>query len=172
MTAVQYVEAILENRWESSITDREVDVPQPEVYRESAESYRKINLDQNDAIILEDGGITNIEPQTFTWAQERLVSRVTVDIRTTGEAGSVAGRERLWGHRGTGTLGATESERYGGLVGEVKRICDEVRAGDEEFDLIQVTEENDLSGEMGGQVWRATVTVVLDTRANTIDPTP
>lgn len=172
MTAVQYVEHILDTNWSASVSGREVDVPEPELYRESAENLRRVNLDQADVVFLKDGGITNIEPRSLGWTEERLVSRVTVDVRTTGEAGSVAGRERLWGHRGTGTLGANEAEDYGGLVGEIKRICDTVRKGDQEFDLIQVTEENDLSGEMGGQVWRATMTIVLDTRANTIDPSP
>lgn len=172
MTAVQYVEHLLENNWEPSITGRVEDVPQPGIYRESAESLRRMNPDTEDVLLIRDGGITQIEPQSFGWVEERLVSRVTIDARTTGEAGSVPGRERLWGYRGVGNLDPNEAERYGGLQGEVKRILDEVRKGDEEFDLVIADEQNDLSAEMGGQIWRGTTEVTLDIRANTIDPTP
>lgn len=170
MSALQYTENLLDANWEESVSGRERDVPQPQLIRESAESLRKMNLDQNDAALLRDGGITTIEPQSFGWAQERLVSRVTIDLRTTGEAGSTHGRERLWGYRGVGGLNDNESERYGGLVGETKRIMDSVRKGDNDFDLVLVTEENDLSAQMGGQIWRASVEVQLDIRARTIDP--
>lgn len=170
MTAVQYAEYILDEYWEPSVSGREKRVPKPEILRESPEGYRKINLDRSDALMLRDGGITTIEPQSVGWVEERKVSRVTIDVRTTGEAGSVSGRERLWGHRGIGNLDPNEAERYGGLQGEIKRIIDKVRKGDEEFDLVLVTEQNDLSGEMGGQIWRGTSELSLDTRANKIDP--
>lgn len=170
MTAVQYVEYLLSENWQKSISGREYDVPQPAIYRESPENLRRMNLDQNDVVLLRDGGVTEISPQSFSWQEERLVSRVTVDARTTGEAGSVAGRERLWGVRGAGDLDPNEAERYGGLQGEIKRIMDTVRKGDNEFDLVRVTQQNDLSGEMGGQIWRGTSEVVLDVRANQIDP--
>lgn len=172
MTAVQYVEALIEANWEPSITGRVVDVPQPQILRESAQGLRRMNLDQHDVLLIRDGGITDVEPQSFAWQEERVVGRVTVDARTTGEAGAVPGRERLWGYRGVGDLGDTEAERYGGIQGEMKRIVDTVRKGDEEFDLILATEQNDLSAEMGGQVWRGTTEITLDIRANEIDPTP
>lgn len=178
MTAVQYVEYILHNRWDKSdlngnrnaldpIGDIESDAP-IRTLRESPQDRRRENLSSHDSLLLRDGGITTIEPQSFGWVEERTVSKVTVDIRTTGLGGSLAGRERLWGERD----GDNNGPSYGGLTGEVKRVCDEVRKGDQEFDLIFVTEMNDLSGEMGGQVWRATVEISLDVRATNINPNP
>lgn len=172
MTAIQYVEHILDANWESNISGREREVPQPDIIRESAQSLRRMNLDERDQVMLRDGGVTTIEPQSFGWSEERLVSHVTIDARTTGEGGDVSGRERLWGWRGIGSLADNEAERYGGLMGEVKRILDTIRKGDEEFDLVLTTEQNDLSAEMGGQVWRGTTEVMLDVRVNEIDPTP
>lgn len=170
MTAIQYVEYLLDNNWQTSVSGREKDVPKPNILRESAESLRRMNLDENDVLLLRDGGVSQYEPQSFNWQEERIVSHVTIDARTTGEAGSVPGRERLWGYRGVGNLSANEAESYGGLQGEVKRILDTVRDGDKEFDLIPVSEQNDLSAEMGGQVWRGTTELSLDTRANQIQP--
>jgi hypothetical protein len=172
MTAVQYVEHILDNNWTANITGREVDVPKPDIFRESAQNLRRASLADSDVLFLRDGGVTEVDPQSVGWTEERLVSRVTVDARTSGEGGSTQGRERLWGYRGVGGLGPNEAERYGGLQGEIKRIFDTVRRGEEEFTLIRVTEQNDLSAEMGGQVWRGTTEVILDVRANQIDPNP
>jgi len=173
MTSVQYVEYIIDNNWEPSITGRAVDVPKPTILRESSANTRRLNLDESDVLIIRDGGISNYEPQSFGWGGERQVGRVTVDARTTGEAGSTEGRERLWGYRGgAGSLGANEAERYGGLQGEIKRILDTVRKGDQGYDIIRASEQNDLSGQMGGQIWRGTTEVILDTRAHQIDPTP
>lgn len=169
MTAVQYVKNLLENNWESAVSGREKDVPKPEIYLESAENLRRVNLDQSDVVFVRDGGTTQYTPKSFGWAQEEYSSPVTIDARTTGEAGSVPGRERLWGYRGVGNLSANEAERYGGLQGEIKRILDEVRKGDQEYDLVLATAQNDLSGEMGGQVWRALTEVSLDVKAKTID---
>ena len=136
------------------------------LFREAAQDLGKMNIERDDVLLIRDGGITEIEPQSFGWVEERLVSRVTVDIRTTGHAGDVDGRERLWGRRRSGNV----APEYGGLTGEVKRVLDTVRKGDQEFDLIVNREQNDLSGEMGGQIWRATTEIELDTRANVIDP--
>lgn len=170
MTAIQYFETLLENNWTPSISGREVEVPKPKIWRESSAKQRKLNLDQHDVLILRDGGVTEISPQSFAWHEERVVSIVTVDMRTTGEAGDVPGRERLWGYRGKGSLAENEAESYGGLQGEVKRIIDTVRKGEHEFDLIIADSQNDLSGEMGGQVWRGTTEVTLDVRASQINP--
>ncbi|AGM11978.1 hypothetical protein DNAM5_119 [Haloarcula californiae tailed virus 1] len=160
MTAVQYVEYVLENNWEPSISGRYNDVPHPRLIRESSEEYRRMNTQEDDTIIVSDGGISEIEPQSFGWVEERLLSRVTLDIRTSHS------RERLWGERDDNN----NSPRYGGLVGECKRIFDAKRKGDKEFDLVDGYEANDLSGQMGGLVWRATFELRLDTRASNIDP--
>lgn len=166
MTAIQYVETVLQNRWDDSDLngDRHDDVPDigrgVRVFRESAASRRKVASNDYDVIFVKDGGVTNVEPQGINWQRERQVSVVTVDIRTTES------RERLWGKRDSDNNAPT----YGGLTGEVKRCFDEVRKGHKENDLVRVPEMNDLSGQMGGQVWRASITVELDNRSNHINP--
>lgn len=177
MTAVQYVENILAQDWEENIEGRYLDVPEPTVVRESEEGDRRMNLQNSDYIVVSDGGISDITPASFGWVEEQTTSRVTLDIRTSYS------RERLWGDRYSGDtgdvqIGSTQlgdentSGRYGGLVGEAKRIIDLHRKGDKEFDLIVPYEANDLSGQMGGKVWRATLSIRLEVRASTIDPQP
>lgn len=162
MTAVQYVQEVLDANWTPSITGRPNDVPKPEMVRESQLGDRRMNLDHNDYLVISDGGISDISPQSLGWTEEELTSRVTVDIRTSQS------RERLWGERD----GNNDGPRYGGLVGEAKRIIDTKRKGDKEFDLIIGFEANDLSGQMGGHIWRATFDIRLESRASTIDPSP
>lgn len=160
MTAVQYVEYILDNNWTKSVSGRNNDVPKPDIVRESEEGKRRMNLQKNDFLIISDGGISNIEPQSFGWVEEATTARVTVDMRT------AYSRARLWGERDSNN----DSPTYGGLVGEVKRIIDTKRKGDKEFDLVTGFEANDLSGQMGGKVWRATFEIRLENRAKNINP--
>jgi len=160
MTAIQYVENILREDWEREVPGRNKPVPVPEVVRESSEEHRRMNTQNSDYIVVTDGGISEIEPQSFGWQEEATTARVTCDIRTSQS------RERLWGKRDDDN----NSPNYGGLVGEVKRIVDTKRKGDKEFDLIVGFEANDLSGQMGGKVWRATFEIRLEVRATTVNP--
>jgi hypothetical protein len=160
MTAIQFVERILEEDWDPDISGRSQIIPKPEIVRESSDEHRRMNLQRSDYLVLMDGGISEIAPQSFGWSEESLTSRVTCDFRTS------TSRERLWGHRQQGNT----SPRYAGLVGEAKRIVDNYRKGTREFDLITGYEANDLSGQMGGKVWRATFDIRLETRASVIDP--
>lgn len=162
MTAVQYIQKVLEDNWVESVSGRNSDVPTPTFERESAEALRRMNLDRNDYVLIMDGGISNIEPQSFGWVEEQTTARVTLDIRT------AQSRERLWGQRSDDNSGT----RWGGLVGEASRIIHDIRKGDEEFDLIIPYEANDLSGQMGGHIWRATLEIRLEVRASTINTEP
>lgn len=159
---LQYAQNLIEAEWHEEISGRDYPVPEPNVIREGSESYRLMDPQQNDIVLIRDGGDTNVEPQSVGWHEEAVTSRVTVDIRTSHS------RERLWGYRNEDN----EPERYGGLTGEIKRIFDTVRRGEHEYDLVIVEEILDLSGEMGGLVWRASITVTLDIRAQQIDPEP
>lgn len=170
MTALAYIEHLLDTEWTPSVEGRAVDVPKPGIYRRSAENLRRVSLDQEDILFIGTGGDRLVEPQSVGWTEEHIMARINIDARTTGEAGSVGGWERLWGHRGEGDLGANEAEAYGGLMGEIKRIMETVRRRDEEYDIVNVVEQFDLSEEMGGQVWRGTTTVELEQRARVIDP--
>ena len=170
MTSLAYIEYLLDTEWTPGVDGRVEDVPKPSIYRRSAENLRRVSLDQEDVLFIGTGGDRLVEPQSLGWTEERVIAKVSIDARTTGEAGRVGGWERLWGHRGVGDLDANEAEAYGGLMGEIKRIMETVRRRGEEYDIVNVVEQFDLSEEMGGQVWRGTTTVELDQRARVIDP--
>jgi hypothetical protein len=166
MTAIQYVEYVLDEDWTEGVSGRNNDVPKPELVVEAEKNKRSVDVYDTDIIFVRDGGVANYEPRSFGWAQEDQLSIVSLDIRTTGDM-DIAGRERLWGERET----RDTSPNYGGLVGEVKRIFDTIRKGDDcNYSMIRVTEANDLSGETGAGIWRATVQIELDARSVSIDP--
>jgi len=167
MTAIQYVEYILENNWEPSIDGRWNDIPEPWIGRENEET--KKTLRTQDVVEVQDGGSASVEAASLGWLEETSEYLVTIDIRTAdrrikGEA--VDGRVRLEGERDENN----ESERYGGLIGEIKRILDVHRRGDKEWDLVEGFEVNDVSGTTGRGHYRATIEVRLHQIAATIDP--
>jgi|AntRauMinimDraft_2_1070382.scaffolds.fasta_scaffold01208_3 hypothetical protein len=163
-----YVKSTIEENWHESIDGRIQDVPKPKVYQESDPNRRRVKLNEGDVIFVKDGGTTHTEPQSFNWVEERVDSRIDIDIRSTGDGGNINGRTRMWGVRDDDG----NSERYGGLVGEVKRIFHERRRGEAGYDVISLPEIHDLSGEMGARVWRTSIFVSLSIRAQTIDPSP
>lgn len=167
MTKLDFAEALIDSRWETSISGRPNDVPKPTIYREAPEDVRRTSLDEADELVIKDGGTVTYEPKSVGWVEEEVRTPVLYDIRTT------KGRTRYEGERQTSPgdpLG--DAPRYGGLVGEVKRIIDTARKGEKEFDLVTASEFNNLTPEMGGQVWRGQYTVYLEQRAAQIDPTP
>lgn len=159
MTALQFAEYVLDDRWTATIDARPNDVPKPNLVRESDADKRRIDDAREDTAMLQDGGISDIEPRSLGWTEEREVSHVTVMLRTSES------RERLWGHRDENN----DAERYGGLVGETRRVFHSIRDRHKEYDIVKGHEANDLSSEYGGR-WVASFEVELDTRAATIDP--
>lgn len=182
MTAPQYVRNLLEDNWQSSITGRPHDVGELDtdsqsgkvkIVYESDDEWRSMDLSNFDYLTIRDGGISNITPTSFGWLNEDRTARVTVDIRSKGwPTEDRPGRIALYGERGAGDLDPNESPRYGGLAGEVERVLKEPRDGDQEFSLISTPEINDLSGQMGGQIWRGTVTAVFESRSTEINTQP
>jgi hypothetical protein len=165
---IQYVHALIDANWTPSITGRVVDVPEPDIYIENDEDDRRFDLALGDVAVVEDGGQATKDPRSFAWTEERKLEKATVDLRTSGEAGAVSGRERLNGVRDSNNV----AERYGGLAGEVERIVDGVRTGDKEFDLIEGHTFNDISAQMGSGTWRGVFEIDLDQRVTEIDPMP
>lgn len=174
MTAVQFVENILEANWSEdgsthesddsalpTTFSREHDVPKPKVVRESSSKHRRMDVSRQDYAVLRDGGVTSIEGRSVGGTEQRMVSLVDIELRTTGEAGKVPGRERLWGNRDDNN----DAESFGGLAGETLRCIEEEDWRAKEFDLVHATEANDLSGQYGGAVWVGIVHVELDQRA-------
>lgn len=174
MTTVQYVENLIRDNWQSAITGRPHNVgvidKDIKIVYESDDEWSQMNLGKYDYITLQDGGLVNMEAKSFGWSEEDIVSRVSVDLRTRGwpQEGR-PGRIALYGERGAGALLPNEAPRWGGLVGETLRVLKSVRGGDEEFCIIDTNEADDLSGQMGGQIWRSVVNVRLESRSSTID---
>lgn len=168
MTSLQYAHWLMDSNWTPSVSGRYQNVPKPQLVYQSSEERRRISTGDEDTLIIRDGGPISKEPQGLRWDSERKLSRVTLDLRTSGSAGSVNGRQRMFGVRDSSGV----SEDYGGLTGEVERIIDEVRRGDKEYDLIKLSEINNLSGQTGTGMWRATAEVELDDRLRLINPPP
>lgn len=160
-TGLQYLEILLQNRWQSDITGRMEPVPEPNITIAGDDETSRVDF-TNDQVFVRDGGSQSLTPKTAGWQHKGSESLVTIDIRTTQSRG------RLEGFRDENN----EPERYGGLRGEVERILDSVRTGDKEYDWINGFEYNDLSEEVGFGNWRGTWEVRLTEIANTIDPEP
>lgn len=161
-TALAYFETLLTNNWESSITDRIENVPEPQIHIAADVDVARVTQQVDDVIFVRDGGPQSLTPQSAGWNERKVESLVTIDIRTSVD------RPRLEGVRDNNN----EAERYGGLRGETQRILDEVRRGDKEYDLINGYEWNDLSEDMGYGFWRGTWEVRLTKVAVNIDPSP
>ena len=194
--SLQYVERLLREEWHSSITGRYHDVGELDtdikIVEQGDDEWRAMSLENYDYLTLMDGGDVDIAPQSIGWTEQETVSRVDIDIRTRGdpEAGR-PGKIALYGERGAGDGlgdglgdeplgddelgglgGLDDAPRWGGLVGEVHRCIKSRRKGDEEYDIIDAFVVDDVTDQMGGQIWRALVNVRLEERAEVINTTP
>ena len=157
-----YFEHVLGEHWEEEITGRVEPVPKPHIRLAADISETRLGQFQGDIVFIRDGGPNSLTPKGAGWTHRENEEMVTIDVRTS------QGRARLEGTR----TDDNEAERYGGLRGEINRILDYVRKGDQEYDLIEGYEWNDLSEEMGYQFWRGTWEVRLTQIAESIDPEP
>lgn len=162
-TSRLYLKNVLESNWQSSITDRIIDVPKPDGFlMESDPDNTRVNLQNGDYVFFVKGQAQTVEPRSLYWTAEGSENYVTIDIRTSKSL------ERLRGTRDANN----DAERYGGLRGEVKRLLDTIRRGEKEFDIVAGYEWRDLSDEMGFGFWRGVWEVRLEQVAVEIDTTP
>lgn len=161
-TTLAYLLNLIDANWQTDITGRRNSVPKPYLEMASAQNVTRVSQYDSDVIFVRDGGPEGHTPKGVGWTHKGIESMATVDIRTQ------RGRPRLEGARNA----QNESERYGGLRGEVERILESVRRGDKEFDWIAGYEWNDLSEEMGFQWYRGTWEVRLTQVATEINPEP
>lgn len=161
MTAiVEYVTNELTARWTPSYPGRFNDVPEPSIIQGSSEDESRVNLATGDYIFVYRGGPESHEARSLSWTEERNEYLATVDIRTSEN------RSRLMGTRGANN----EPSAYGGLKGEVERILETLRKGDQEFDWIDGYEFQDMSRDMGYGNWRGAWEVRLTEIAREVSP--
>lgn len=159
MVAVQYVYNVLHNDWQTSISGRPNDVPQPYIFIESSEATR-FSTATADYMVVTDNGQETWQPQSVGWTEERVEAKVAVEMRTAHS------RERLLGYRDQNNV----AERYGGLLGETKRILNAKRKGDKEWDYVIVDGFDDLTGDVGFANFRGRLNIRLVSVASQINP--
>lgn len=162
MAARDILKTLLEREWTPDIPDRDETVDEPRI--EKSKDLKRTGLEEGALIIVKDGGATNVEPSSLGWDHERVETLLTLDIRTTDENG---GHEQVYGVYDEDTL---ETENYGGLVGEVKRILDTYRRGVGDWCTVEGYEIDDISDEQGFGRYRVEFQVRLRTGPEVIDP--
>ncbi|UIO98896.1 hypothetical protein Hbl1158_10155 [Halobaculum sp. CBA1158] len=167
MTATQYLLAYLDANWQTDITGRIQPVPKPSIEREHENTKRMLGTTD----LLEVGGTdTDYAAGGFYYSEEDADSSVVIELRTknrrdddTGDR--IDGYERLWGVRDENN----DEERWGGLVGECRRLLLEIRRGSKEWDIVTAPEAVDTSDNVGQGNFRADIRVELTSIANPID---
>lgn len=161
-TAVlQYLSNEIGLRWNADIDGRVEPVPRPDIYVEGTHAATRADQSVNDMITVQANS-EEITPKSVGYNHEESSQRVSIDMRTNN------GRKRLTGTRDSNN----ERERYGGLRGETKRILEQLRKGDAEYDLVMSSEWRDLSADVGYAFHRGVIEVELREVAREIDPTP
>lgn len=164
--AARWVKLVLDSRWSESIAERAVDVPKPRLGTgKEIPAIASSQILSEDYCVISVPSIADREPAGLEYTEENITDRVSIDLRTVRKRG---GEDRLYGPIDPVTL---ESERYGGLVGEVIRCLHSVRRGRGDYDVVTVNSVEPLSGEMGKLVSRATVEVELSRYLIGVDPT-
>lgn len=177
---IDLLKKLLEDEWTESADDvegRVVDVPKPLILKR--QEKKNHDLSTTDYITVADNGTTDKDASGINWQTEDKVDRVNVDIRTSAASPvvvdeDISGETRLGGFRagGDGEMGLDpyEKETYGGLVGEVERICDKYRKGVGEYDRLVLTNFDDTSNDMGFGRWRSIGEIELQIDAQCIEP--
>jgi hypothetical protein len=171
MTVLQAIAYLIENRWQRDHPDRTNSLPSMNngvtvIIEEESGNER---LRQKDVLKVADDGDQDFEPQGFGHTHDSVDARVRVECRTTDRngMGSLDGRIRCFGGRDPGTL---EAEGYGGLVGEVERVVDDVRSGVAEFNRVYVDRITDESATSGKGHYRGDVHIALVEHARKNNP--
>lgn len=171
MTEVKFIKNLLEAEWETSITSRATDVPQPTFTLEKKKSNSHIR--NQDVGYITSGGDTNYTPLGFGWTHQTVDTVVAIEYRaaTRTVANSYDDAyHRVHGKR-TGANGLGAPDRWDGIIGETTRILLADRTGRAEWDLLgadtfRVVDNVDTGGK---NYYRADVIVGLTNLADEID---
>lgn len=170
MTAVQIIKYLIESNWQEARTGRALDVPEPEIHLENDE--QKVDLSRHDEVMVKDGGPVDHTPLGVGYNYEREELTMSVDLKTADrrvQGDKIDGRVRLFGFVNNGNeiqhgIPPGESEDYGGISGEVKKILRDNRGGQDRFDDIFVDSVDDISDTVAVNKYRAVVNVRLRDR--------
>ena len=162
MTVRQFIKNLLENNWTASASGRPNDVPQPEIVLEKTQVQNRLR--NSDTIHVVTGGPESFDFQGFGAAAERADRLVTCDIRT-AKRGDTPGLIRMVGERDANN----DRPRWGGLIGETRRIINTKRRGHKEFDRIHAEEATPVLEDGGKNYYRAAVQVRLEEYGAEID---
>ena len=180
MTFLQFVSALLTQKWEPAISGRVYDLPTPgeDLDINIEKEVHQKRLRTNDIITVRDGGDVNFTPLGFGWTHEQIEGAVTIECRCADEnprvPDGVDGRVRMFGYRNQTNqiqngLAPFQAERHGGLTGEVVRILASYRKGHAEFDRLVYGPVRDESSTVGRNTYRGDIMVAPEITAQEID---
>lgn len=176
MSEVLFLKNLLERDWESSISNRSNDVPEPNLVLEK--ENRTERLRTQDVGYVASGADTNYTAQGLGWNSQEVETVVVIEYRaatrSTGTGVLDNGYRRLFGDR-TGPDGVGAPDRWAGIVGETLRIILDGRIRTAEWDRLGTDSTGspirvaDNTGLGGANYWRADVFVPMDIVADNID---
>lgn len=171
MTAVTWAHDKLQKEWSESRPGRVVDIPPADKMRFiKGSGAKKVDARTEDFLYVNDGGSQDTEPLGINWQKERRTTKLSIQVNSMDrrvQGTKIDGRQRIFGYRNETDsvdqygLEPGESESYGGLVGEVRYIMDNLRKGIHEWDYIKTEEVNDLVSTVGKNYYRASVEIRL-----------
>jgi hypothetical protein len=153
-----FLATYIDENWEESIPEREVDVPKPTILAEGERNRRGTNFAKEDIVIVNDGGTVTYEPASIGYRDYQIEAPYDVTIRTS------QGYKRF--------NGGPADTGYPGLTGEVKRIFDKLRFGFGSYDLLKVESYDDNTSAQGADVFEAIWGVKAIAYANEINQSP
>ena len=138
---IAFFATYIDENWEESIPQRDVDIPKPEIVAEGERDRRATNFSDNDIVIVNDGGTVTYEPASVGFRDYKVVAPYDITIRTN------KGYPRF--------DGTPASVNYSGLSGEVRRLLDSLRFGFGPYDQVIVQTFDDNTSAYGADVFEA-----------------
>lgn len=165
MSVVEFLDRLLEARWEKTISGRPNDVPQPTILETTENLQRRLRTE--DVIHVTAPGTTTITPKGFVEVgiEDDMQLAFRAQTRNTPDGVHDDAFKRMFGTRDANN----EAYRWPGLVGEAQRVIMSVYRGHKEFDKITPPRIDDLSDQTGPNQARAEMGVDLEQIAVNFD---
>jgi len=172
MTAEQAIAGLLRTRWTSSRPGRQVDVPEPQIRLSKTDRFPN-KIKQSDYIRIR-GGDEVIQSGNIGYNVKDVDATIQIDMysadrnRSTEDydpdlAVASPGYTRLRGFVDQSQLPDRDKTEVvlGGLEGEVRKILNDVRRGLFGYDIVRITDFNNLSDD-GGNYYRGNIIVEMN----------